>query len=127
MYKTLEDYAGFYINGKGLVQKSRWQLKEIVHMPHACFSPQFTDLETFANWALATQNEREQKRSTIGPEELQALYITLRTSLDPVLDYLNQFPLDRMPGAAGHLLYLTFSFAEIVPFIECYKATPGTK
>lgn len=91
-------------------------------MAHARFPQAFADLEPFAAWALATQNERQTKRADSTPQELQALYDGLLARLDPALDYLNQFPLDNMPEDASRLLYLTLSFAEIAPFVECYQS-----
>lgn len=90
-------------------------------MTPACFPVQFADLEPFSAWALATQNERERKRAVSTPQELQSLYDVLLSRLDLALDYLNQFSLDKMPEDASRLLYLTLSFAEIAPFVECYQ------
>jgi len=83
---------------------------------------QFANLEPLVGtWALATQNERAQKRATSTPEELRTVYSTLLPRLDQVLEFLNQFPLDTVPESARPLLYLALSFAEIAPFVECYR------
>src|SRR5262245_30155491 len=82
---------------------------------------QFADLEPLATaWSLATQYERERKRAASTPAELYALYNTLLPHMQQVLNYLDQFPLDAMPQEARRLLYLTFSLAEVAPYVECY-------
>ncbi len=85
----------------------------------------FTDLEVFvADWSLATQREREHQRSASSAGELKTLYEVLLPRLDPILEYLNQYELDKLPADAKRLFYLTLSFAEIAPFVECYKGEP---
>ena len=85
----------------------------------------FTDLEVFvADWSLATQREREEKRAASTAEELKLVYKILLPRLDPMLEYLNQYPLDKLPADAKRLFYLTLSFAEVAPFVECYKGEP---
>ena len=94
-------------------------------MASRVLTEQFADLEPFAGaWALATQREREKQRAASTPEELQGLYATLLPRLDQMLDYLNQFPLDNLPEDARRLLYLTLSFAEVAPYVECYRGQP---
>ena len=85
----------------------------------------FAGLEVFvADWSLATQREREQNRSTRSAGELTTLYQVLLPRLDAMLEYLNQYELDKLPADAKRLFYLTLSFAEIAPFVECYKGEP---
>ena len=85
----------------------------------------FTDLEPLAEkWSLATQNQREDRRRASPPAELRALYDTVLPRMDAVLDYVDQFPLDDMPEDARQLLYLTFSLAEVAPYVECYGSNP---
>ena len=85
----------------------------------------FTDLEVFvADWSLATQREREKKRAASTAGELKTVYQVLLPRLDPMLEYLNQYPLGKLPADAKRLFYLTLSFAEIAPFVECYKGEP---
>ena len=85
----------------------------------------FADLEVFvADWSLATQREREQKRSASAAGELTTLYQVQLPRLDAMLEYLNQYELDKLPADAKRLFYLTLSFAEIAPFVECYKGEP---
>ena len=85
----------------------------------------FADLEVFvADWSLATQREREQQRSASSAGELTTLYQVLLPRLDAMLEYLNQYELATLPADARRLFYLSLSFAEIAPFVECYKGEP---
>ena len=82
---------------------------------------QFRDLEPFVSaWALPTQREREKKRAASTPEELQAFYAAMLPRMDPIIEYLNQFPLEHMRAEARRLFYCTLSIAEIAPFVELY-------
>ncbi len=85
----------------------------------------FADLEVFvADWSLATQRERERQRAVSTAGELTTLYQVLLPRLDAMLEYLNQYELDKLPADAKRLFYLSLSFAEIAPFVECYKGEP---
>jgi hypothetical protein len=87
--------------------------------------PPFTDLEPLAEkWSLATQNQREARRRTSTPTEIRALYDSLLPRMDAILDYLNQSSLESMTAEARRLLYLTFSLAEVAPYVECYGSNP---
>ena len=41
-----------------------------------------------------------------------------------MLEHLNACRLDTMPADAQRLFFLTLSFAEITPFVECYRGEP---
>jgi hypothetical protein len=86
---------------------------------------QFTDLEPLAQtWSLATQRQREERRRVSTPTEMRIVYDTLLVRMDAILDYINQYPLDHMPEEAKRLMYLTFSLAEVAPYVECYGCQP---
>lgn len=94
-------------------------------MKQSLLPPQFADLELLAEkWSLATQNQREACRRTSTPIEIRGLYDSLLPRMDSVLDYLSQFTLDNMPSEAQRLMYLTFSLAEVAPYVECYESNP---
>ncbi len=93
-------------------------------MVDANFPQQYSRLEPLADWSLATQHERERKRAGSTAVELGRIYETLLPCLESILEYLNQFPLDGMPADVRRLFYLTLSFAEIAPFVECYGGEP---
>ena len=90
-------------------------------MPEGFLPEGFRDLEPLAaDWALATQRERERKRSGSTAEEMQRLHAGLLPRMEEVLEYLNRFSLDALPADAARLLHLTLSLAEIAPFVEFY-------
>ena len=94
-------------------------------MSRNALPPGFTDLEVFvAEWGLGTQGERERKRRASTTGELKTLYDVLLPRMDPIVEYLNELELGRLPADATRLFFLTLSFAEIAPFIECYKGNP---
>ena len=85
----------------------------------------FADLESLAaDWSLATQREREEKRLASTVDDLKAVYDALLPRLDAMLEYLNASGLDVLPADAQRLFFLTLSFAEIAPFVECYRGEP---
>jgi hypothetical protein len=85
----------------------------------------FADLDLLAEkWSLATQNQREACRRTSTPAEIRGLYNTLLPRMDAILEYLDHFTLENMPPEAQRLMYLTFSLAEVAPYVECYESNP---
>ena len=84
----------------------------------------FRDLEPFAGWVLTTEKERNQKRLASTMAEMQAFYDALLPRMEAIIAYLNQFPLDAMPGDGARLLHLTFSLAEVSTAVELFKQ-PG--
>jgi hypothetical protein len=51
-------------------------------------------------------------------EELRSFYNAMLPKLDDIAQYLNQFPLDRMPNDAERLLDLAKSFMEVAQSVE---------
>ena len=47
------------------------------------------------------------------------MYDALLSRLDAMLEHLNAYRLD-----AQRLFFLTLSFAEVAPFVECYRGEP---
>jgi hypothetical protein len=84
----------------------------------------FHDLAPFSGWALAKESERTGKRLASPMEEIRAFYEAVLPRLEAIVQYLNQFPLDHMPGDAQHLLYLTLSLVEVASAVELY-GQPG--
>jgi hypothetical protein len=97
---------------------------EVRRMSNNSLPRQFSYLEPHVNaWSLATENERNQKRLKSSTEEMREFYDAILPSIDEILDYLNQFPLDNMPADATRLFYLTLSLAEIALPVEMFKQT----
>lgn len=81
----------------------------------------FRDLELYLAWALASEGEREARRLARTIEELRAFYDAMMPRIESIVEYLNQFALDEMPGDARRLLHLAFSWTEIASAVEIYR------
>ena len=81
----------------------------------------FSDLEPFADWALAGESDRLQKRLASSMEEIQEFYSTMLDRIEDALEYLNGFSLDELPEPEQHLLNMTLSLAEVWVAVELYK------
>ncbi len=81
----------------------------------------FADLELFADWALANEADRLQKRLASSMEDIQAFHAAMLARVEDALEYLNGFPLDQLPQPEQRLLNLTLSLAEVWVAVELYK------
>ena len=84
----------------------------------------FVGLEPFAHWALTTESERLMARESSSREELQMFYDAMMPRMAPIVEYLNRFPLDRMPEDALRLLRMALSVVEVSIATELYHQ-PG--
>jgi hypothetical protein len=84
----------------------------------------FHDLAPFSGWTLAKESERTSKRLASTMEEIRAFYDAMLPRLEAIVQYLNQFPLDRLPQEAQQLFYLTLSLVEVSSAVELY-GQPG--
>ena len=81
----------------------------------------FASLEPYADWALAGETDRLQKRLASSMEEIQGFYSAMLERVEDALQYLNGFPLDQMPEPEQRLLNMTLSLAEVWVAVELYK------
>jgi len=81
----------------------------------------FRDLEPFAHWALSAEVERMAARENSTFEELQVFYDAMMRRLPAIVEYLNQFPLDRMPEQAQRLLNMALSLNEVSIAVKRYR------
>jgi len=81
----------------------------------------FVGLEPFAHWALATEWERFMARESSSREELQMFYDAMMPRMAAIVEYLNRFPLDRMPDEAMRLLRMALSLVEVSIATELYQ------
>ena len=94
-------------------------------MSQGVLPDQFADLEAFvADWSLAEERARNQKRLSSSMEELRTFYDAIFPRMEAILEYLRQFPLDTMPEEVRRLFFLTLSLAEIAPAVEFF-GQPG--
>ncbi len=81
----------------------------------------FKDLEPFAHWAIETEPGRMAARENGSIEELQVFYDAMMRRFAAIVEYLNQFPLDRMPEPAARLLNMALALNEVSLAVERYR------
>jgi hypothetical protein len=82
----------------------------------------FADLQTYADWGLTTETERNHKRIDLPQSAIEAFVAAMLPRLDGICAYLDHFPLDAMPADARRLYYMVLSVAEASPSTEGYHA-----
>jgi hypothetical protein len=79
----------------------------------AVLPTEFSDLEPFAAWSLATEAERYAKRLSSTMEELQAFYDAAFPRLEETLAYFDQLDFTALPEGATRLLWLSYSLVNV--------------
>ena len=82
---------------------------------------EFSDLERFSDWCLATEPERYAKRLASSMAEMQDLYDTCFPRLEDAIAYLDRFPLDELPDDARALMHLMQSLVMASFPVEVWK------
>ena len=82
---------------------------------------EFSALEQYLDWDLATEPERYAKRLASSMTEMQAFYDVAFTKLEAVMDYCDKFPLDDLPDDARTLMHLMQSLIMVSFPIEAWK------
>lgn len=87
---------------------------------------EFNALEPLVSqWALPTQNERQQRRITSTRPALKSFYDAMLPQLPAILKKLDEFPLGQLPEKESRLMALALSLAEVAPHIELYGGDPN--
>lgn len=87
---------------------------------------EFAPLETWAaDWAMATQNQRWDKRLDSSGAEITAFYHAILPWLERILAHADQFPLGSLPEDSARLFDLALMHAEIAPNVELYMSDPN--
>jgi hypothetical protein len=81
----------------------------------------FQDLAPFLGWALAKERERTQKRLASPMAEILAFYEAMLARMEAIVEYLQQFPPDRLPPEGQTLFRLSLSLIEVANAVELYK------
>ena len=82
---------------------------------------EFSDLERFSDWCLATEPERYAKRLASSMAEMQDLYDTCFPRLEDAIAYLDKFPLTELPDDARSLMHLMQSLVMASFPVEVWK------
>jgi hypothetical protein len=76
--------------------------------------PDFSTLQPYvAAWALPTLQERRQRRLTSTLDELREFHAAMLPHLEPIIEFLNQFPLDDIPAQHRPLAWLALAMCEV--------------
>ena len=86
---------------------------------------EFSALEPYLDWDLATEPERYAKRLASSMTEMQAFYDVAFPKLEAVMDYCDKFPLDDLPDDARTLMHLMQSLIMVSFPIEAWKQPRG--
>ncbi|MGK2941943.1 MAG: hypothetical protein ACSLFJ_09735 [Immundisolibacter sp.] len=90
----------------------------------------FQDLEPFiVGWAAPSHEARWHNRQAKSMAEIKDFYDYMLTRIDQIFDYLDQFPLQRLPDDAKLLFQLALSLAEAGMAVEQFSApdaAPGS-
>jgi hypothetical protein len=82
---------------------------------------EFSGLEQYLDWDLATEPERYAKRLASSMPEMQAFYDVAFPKLEAVMDYCDKFPLDDLPDDARTLMHIMQSLVMVSFPIEAWK------
>jgi len=82
---------------------------------------QFSNLEPFAaEWCLATEPERQEKRLATSIQDIAAFYDATTPRLEEAMSWLDQYALNALPPEALNLMYLVFSLCTVSFAVECW-------
>jgi hypothetical protein len=82
---------------------------------------EFSALEQYLEWDLATEPERYAKRLGSSMAEMQAIYDVAFPKLNDVIEYCDKFPIDDLPDDARTLMHIMQSLIVVSFPIEAWK------
>jgi hypothetical protein len=82
---------------------------------------EFSALEQYLEWDLATEPERYAKRLGSSMAEMQAFYDVAFPKLNDVIEYCVKFPIDDLPDDARTLMHIMQSLIMVSFPIEAWK------
>ena len=85
-------------------------------------TPDFSDLDAVVNeWGLESAAERLNKRMTSSVDELQAFYDAIGPRLEEIIEFLNGFPLTKIPDQYQKLSYMALAVLEVDDPLNYWK------
>lgn len=81
----------------------------------------FADLEPWADWCLASEALRYERRLRSSMTDMQAFYDAITARAEDAIAYCDKFPLDDMPDDAVNLMHLLYSMITVSFPVECWK------
>jgi len=92
----------------------------------AMLPAEFADLQQFADWCLASEPERYQKRLGSSMHEMQAFYDAITPRAEAAITYCDKFSLDDMPDDAINLMRLVYSLVMVAMAVEVFTQPKPT-
>lgn len=83
--------------------------------------PQFSELEVFEEWALATERERTALRNTSQQSDLVAFHAAMKERLGEILPYLDGMVEEDLGHEDRNLFLMTLSLMEVSLAVENYE------
>lgn len=83
--------------------------------------PEFSDLEPFSEWCLASEAKRYHKRLNSAMTEMQAFYDAIAPRAEEAIAYCDKFSLDDLPDDVENLMHLLYSMIMVSFPVECWK------
>ena len=91
-------------------------------MSESILPEKFASLEPYAaKWALADFNDRYNTRLATSMEDMEAFYDAVMSKYREVMDYLNEFELEKMPAKELKLLQMYYSLVQVSFAVEVWK------
>ena len=87
----------------------------------AMLPAEFTYLERFSDWCLASEAERYAKRMATSMAEMQAFYDAITPRAEEAISFCDKFPLDDLPDDVLNLMHLVYSMIMVSFPVECWK------
>ncbi|HEV7850279.1 MAG TPA: hypothetical protein VGP27_02800 [Mycobacterium sp.] len=87
----------------------------------AMLPAEFTDLERFSDWCLASEAERYAKRMATSMAQMQAFYDAIAPRAEEAISFCDKFPLDDLPDDVLNLMHLLYSMIMVSFPVECWK------
>jgi hypothetical protein len=87
----------------------------------AMLPSEFSDLEPFNGWCLASEPERYAKRMASSMADMQAFYDAITARAEDALAYCDKFSLDDMPEDVLNLMHLLYSMITVAFPAESWK------
>ncbi|OCB28816.1 hypothetical protein A5675_06620 [Mycobacterium malmoense] len=82
---------------------------------------EFTDLEAYLDWDLATEPQRYAKRLSSTMAEMQEFYDVAFPRINDAIAYCDRYPLDDLPDDARALMHIMQSLVMVSFPIEAWK------
>ena len=90
-------------------------------------TPDFSDLKEFMDeWGYADAHERLKKRSNAEFSDIKKFYDAVVPRLEEIIEFLNQYPVDDIPGEFRPLAYMALAACEVDDPVNIWQSSELT-